>query len=127
MTPEQKIKWLILNRTAEWEKKEHPYIDESNIEKLWADLVEQDAHWDGMNEVRNGEVETEIESEWSRHYESQSVASKAPDGTWVGWTYWYGGGKHAEPEMIKWMNEAYNLDCVEEEKVVTIREFTKID
>lgn len=27
---------------------------------------------------------------------------QAPDGTWVGWTYWYGGGKYAEPSAIPW-------------------------
>ena len=48
-----------------------------------------------------------------------------PDGSWVGWTYWYGGGKHAEPEVMDWMGEAYPLDCVEEEKMVTVRTFTK--
>ena len=48
-----------------------------------------------------------------------------PDGSWVGWTYWYGGGKYGEPEAIDWMDDAYDLACTEEEKVVTVRTFTK--
>ena len=72
-----------------------------------------------------GEVETDISTEWSRHYESNGVASRMPDGSWVGWTYWYGGGKHGEPGAIDWMSEAYDLDVVEEEKIVIVRTFTK--
>jgi len=58
-----------------------------------------------------------------RHYESKAVAMKMPDGSWIGWTYWYGGGKHGEPEAIDWMNEAYDVDCHEEEKVVVVQTF----
>lgn len=76
-------------------------------------------------EFREGEVETNIPCESSRHYESNSVAAQCPDGTWVGWTYWYGGGKHGEPEAIDWIEHAYNLECVEEEKLVVARTFRK--
>lgn len=81
---------------------------------------------EGDNEVRcNYDCETNIRREYSRHYESMSVAKKMGDGSWVGWTYWYGGGKHGQPESIDWISDAYELDCKEEEKVVIVREFTK--
>ena len=80
---------------------------------------------DARAEVREGKVETKLPSQYSRHFEAKEVAAKMHDGSWVGWTFWYGGGKHSEPEAIDWMEEAYNLDCKEEEKTVTIQTFTK--
>ncbi len=121
MTPEQKLKWAILVSA----KDDAPDVTEENVDELYDKLVEEDMHWDAKNEMRGGEVETKLSCQWSRHYESKSVAAKMPDGSWVGWTYWYGGGKHGEPESIDWMEEAYDLDCTEEEKVVVVQTFTK--
>ncbi len=123
MTPEQKLKWAVLAKAASWSETEPPAFPCENVDELYDALVEEDGHWDAMPEVRSGQVETDIECEWSRHYESKSVAMKFPDGSWVGWTYWYGGGKHGEPEAIDWMEDAYDLDCTEEEKVVVVRSF----
>lgn len=94
MTPEQKIKHLILLKASEWDGEELGEVNANNVDELYDRLVESDGHWDAKSEVRSGHVETDIECERSRHYESKSVASKMPDGSWVGWTYWYGGGKH---------------------------------
>lgn len=127
MTPEQKIKHAIINRSAEWNDEKPPVIDINNVDDAYEELVEKDEHWDALYEMREGQVETNLPSESSRHYESKSVAMQAPDGTWVGWTYWYGGGKHAEPDAIDWIDVAYDLNCTEEEKVVVVREFTKLD
>lgn len=127
MSPEQKIRALILAKAAEWEEKELGEINDENVDKLYDELVENDGHWDAKSEVRGGDVETDIPCEWSRNYESKSVAAKALDGSWVGWTYWYGGGKHGEPEAVEWMSDAYDLDCKEEQKVVTVRTFSKIN
>ena len=90
------------------------------IEEAWSDWgneIEDD--------FREGDEETGEPCDWSRHYESKSVASKMLDGSWVGWTYWYGGGKHGEPEAIPWIEDAYDLDVTEEEKVVTVRTFKR--
>lgn len=125
MTPEQKIKHMIISRVAEWNDEEKPPFNAEAVDHLWDALVEAELHWDGMGEVREGECETQIPCDYSRHYESKSVAAQAADGSWVGWTYWYGGGKHGQPEAVDWMEYAYDLDCVEQEKVVTVREFTK--
>jgi len=124
MTPEQKIKHLILIRNAEIGDKELPTdITSENIDDLYSNI---DEPWDDIYAIREGEVETNLPTEWSRHYESKSVAAKAPDGSWVGWTYWYGGGKHGEPESIDWMDSAYDLSVTEEEKLVIVRTFKKI-
>lgn len=106
-------------------KKPLQQITGENIDELYAALVVEGKHWDAKNEIRNSGTETGLPCEFSRHYESEAVAAKMPDGSWVGWTYWYGGGKYSEPEAIDWMEEAYNLDCIEEEKLVVVRTFTK--
>lgn len=129
MTPEQKVKFLILALDARWQQKEAPdyaAMTGADVDAGYASLVDAGEHWDSRNETRCGDVETEIPCDGGRHYEAKSVAAQLPDGTWVGWTHYYGGGKHAEPDAIEWMSDAYDLSCVEEEKVVTARAFTKI-
>lgn len=88
-------------------------------------LVSDDALSDAESELRSGEEETGLPCPGSRHYESKSVAAQMLDGSWVGWTYWYGGGKHGEPEAIDWINDAYEVRMVEVQKVV--REFSRVE
>jgi hypothetical protein len=127
MTPEQKIKHLIINRAIENE-----YIaftdpvTAENVDDYYNKVCAEDLHWDYKSEIRNGDEETNISTPFSRHFESKSVAAKAPDGSWIGWTYWYGGGKHAEPDAIEWMSEAYDLTMTEEERVITVKTFTQV-
>lgn len=92
------------------------------IKDLWD---EADCLQDAKSEIRCGDVETNVPCDYSRHYESKSVAAQCPNGEWVGWTYWYGGGKHGEPDAIDWIEHAYDLECTEEQRVVTVRTFTK--
>ena len=68
--------------------------------------------------------ETKIPCYDSRHYETKSVANKLWDNTWVGYTYWYGGGKHGQPEEVNWIEEAYFLEVKKVMEIV--RKFTKI-
>lgn len=124
MTPEQKLKWAILAKAAEWEKSPAPEYPCENVDELYQKLVDEGGHWDAKNEVRCGTVETELKCEWSRHYESKAVAMKMPDDSWVGWTYWYGGGKHGQPDTVDWMEYAYDLSCKEEEKTITVQTFS---
>jgi hypothetical protein len=130
MTPEQKIKHEILidaienNDDLNWEGE----ITAENVAQAWEEvLVNNNSHWDFVSEFRASGEDTGLPSQYSRHYEAKEVARKLTDGTWVGWTYWYGGGKHGEPGAIEWMEDAYFLDVKEEEKVVMVREFTKIE
>ncbi len=124
MTPSQKIKWAILAKDAQWTKVPPPPYPCEDIDALYEALVEVGGHWDAQNEVRCAGVETGLPCASSRHYESDAVAMQIPDGSWVGWTYWYGGGKHGEPEGIEWIEDAYAVDCVEEKKLVVVREFS---
>lgn len=130
MTPEQKLKHLILLKNSEWT--DVPISGEvtaDNIDELYDEANGEG--WelqDASSEVRCLGQKTGLPDRFmSRHYECEEVAIKAPDGTWVGWTYWHGGGKHGEPEAIDWMDDAYDVACTEEEKMVIVRTFTKID
>lgn len=129
MTPQQKIKAIILTTIRNYDEGDEPGVEITveNIDEQWDAATEdqEDAIQDTKYEMREGEVETKVPCDYSRHYESKSVAAQAPDGTWVGWTYWYGGGKHGEPEAIDWIEDAYDLECKEEEKLVVVRTFTK--
>jgi len=125
VTPAQKIKWAILIGINEPSLLPTELVTGERVDELYDEAIEQDLDHDTVYEFSSGEVETSIPSESSRHYESKSVAAKMPDGSWVGWTYWYGGGKHGEPEAIEWIEGAYDLDLKEEMKMVLVREFTK--
>jgi hypothetical protein len=126
MTAVRKIKWAILARYTEMEGGDstlpYPYY---GIDEKYEEMEEECKLDDAIEEVRGSGIETPIEAPHSRHLESQSVGMKMPDDSWVGWTYWYGGGKWAEPEAVEWINEAYDLTVAEEEKVVTVRTFAK--
>jgi len=128
MTPEQKVKLLVLIKRAGLSDEAAPEgATAENIDELYDEANDEDDGnlQDARSEVRSGEFETEIQGQYSRHYESKEVAAQMPDGSWVGWTYWYGGGKYGEPEAINWMDEAYEIDCTEEEKMVVVRTFAK--
>lgn len=128
MTPHQKLKHLALVHAGLLTENGFPLcITEDNVDELYDSPSDEDYDQiqDTLCDLRSGDVETNVPCEHSRHYASKSVAVQTPDGSWVGWTYWYGGGKHSEPEAEPWMNRAYNLSCTEEQKLVTIRTFTK--
>lgn len=108
---------LDLEKSFEKEEDKNLYIDLEDYVDQWFS--------EGLYEFRDSyDEETDIKCDWSRHYESKSVAKKLDNGKWVGYTYWYGGGKHGEPEAIDWIDDAYFLEMKEEMRPV--RTFTKI-
>jgi hypothetical protein len=125
MKPEFKIKYCILADyfCCELDSNISESLTEDDVADQWDEHYEE--LYDIKYEFREGQIETNLPCESSRHYESKSVAAQCPNGEWVGWTYWYGGGKHGEPEAIDWIEHAYDLDCVEEEKMVVVRTFNK--
>jgi hypothetical protein len=127
MTPEQKLKHLILLKQQSWEPEflKGVEITADNVDELYEKNDENYELQDSRNEIRCSGIETGLPAPYSRHYESDAVAAKYIDGSWVGWTYWYGGGKHGEPEAIDWMEDAYEVNCTEEEKMVVVRTFTQ--
>lgn len=124
MTPQQKIKHMVLTIIAAWNEAQPPQFDGAAVDEAWEGADDEQVQ-DALNEVRTTGIETGLPHDWSRHYESEAVAKQAADGSWVGWTYWHGGGKHGEPEAIDWISDAYDVACAEEQKMVTVRTFTK--
>lgn len=126
MTAEQKVKALILMRYRQWGNTV-PALTKETIDATWQTLQEMDNVRDAMNDVRSSGDNTGLpDRQWSRNYESDEVGAKMPDGSWVGWTHWHGGGKHGEPEAIDWISNAYHIECKEEQKMVTVRTFAKV-
>ena len=139
MKPEFKIKRTIIARyldaIEEYDQKDekvnlskYDLSTDEGVQEAYDHIWEIDSRiQDFEYEFREGEERTSLECDWSRNYESEAVASKMFDGTYCGWTYWFGGGKHSNPEEIEWMEDAYDLNFVEEEKLVTIKTFSKIN
>ena len=103
--------------------------DETVDEWLYDEWLYKDIYHDLSQELRQGEIETDIECLYSRYYSSRSVAMYIKDfegfSGWIGWTYWYGGGKHANPEDVPWIKDAYFLDVEEKEVLQIVRSFSK--
>jgi hypothetical protein len=131
VTPVQKLKQLILQTAISL--KDLPdtlVITPENVDALYDEHY--DLHQDARQEIRPGQKATGLQTEYRsdlrgahRNYECDEVAMQAEDGSWIGWTYWHGGGKHSEPMAIPWVEYAYALDCKEREEVVIVQTFTK--
>lgn len=131
MTPEQKLKYLIVQYACECIARiDPPAYPCDNIDSMWED---EDASGlshvqmcDAVMEYRDSGVATQdVPCEYSRHYESEARVAELPDGSWVGWTYWYGGGKHGCPEEMDWISSAFDVKCVGEE-VIVVKKFAKV-
>lgn len=128
MTPEQKLKHLVLLKSVDLGANPLPDgVNAETIDDLYDERYEEDGGelQDARSEIRCSGEKTNLSTPSSRHYESDAVATQYLDGSWIGWTYWYGGGKHGEPEAMGWMNDAYGLTCEEKQVMVTQRTFTK--
>lgn len=126
MNAEQKIKRQILvNADLHAVDGIRIEITDANVDELFDKANVNYELQDAIQEFRCSGEPTGLPSPYSRHYESESVGAELSDGAWVGWVYWHGGGKHGEPEAIDWMDEAYDLEVTEEEKMVLVRTFTQ--
>lgn len=133
MKPQNKIRWAIIERAYIWIGKDLPEMPETDaeIEALFERLAEKEypsEMYDASNDIRDMGQDTNIpERNWSRHYESKEVAAEMHDGSWVGWTYWYGGGKHADPETISWIPDAYDVTRKTETRIVNVFSITETE
>lgn len=131
MTAEQKLKWAILALAASWADQTLTSVTAENVDALYDALVAEGGHWDAMNEVRSTGCRTELSRSvcirTTRHYEHYEVASPMPDGSWVGWTYWFGGGKFGEASAVEWMSLAYDVNHRAELKTISVNVFTLPD
>lgn len=127
MTPQQKIKFLILENYYSYGNLGCTDYEEGAIEAAYEALRAEGLLDDSIEEVRCSGVKTNISSrKYNRCYETNSVAAELPDGSWVGWTYWYGGGKYGQPSGMPWIEDAYEVSCVEELVTTVKRTFKKV-
>jgi hypothetical protein len=127
MTPEQRIKREILVRAEERQKKwgesvTLPDLTDENIDAVYDELRDEwcDTVSDEEMDFRGDGVVTDITPKPSWYFAAESHAIKLQDGGWVGWTFYYGGGKHDEPDAVDWMPDAYEVEMTEETKVVQV-------
>lgn len=125
MTLEQYIKQAIILLYARNKKKDFDVTTAENVESLYAELSVNDQLCDYIEDIREGHFETGIPFEEDKYYEGKSVAIKSLDGKYIGWTYWFGGGKYGKPQHEPWISEAYFLNCQEKEELVITRKFYK--
>jgi hypothetical protein len=127
MTPPQKLRAHILAWAHDLAGFTMPALTAETLDAEWQDFDgnDPDVLYEAQLDVRGGQVETGLPCEFSRHYESKAVAAQMHDGSWIGWTYWYGGGKHGEPEAVDWIDYAYALTVTEEVKTITVQNFKK--
>ena len=133
MSPEQKIKREILliaimEDDIDWNVDDDIMeLSGDEIDDAYQDIL-VDKHLDSEfeQEFRDSGEATDLPTDSSRHYECYEVAREMCDGTWVGWTYWYGGGKFGDPQSISWMVDAYEVCVTEEERLVVVKTFKKI-
>jgi hypothetical protein len=128
MTPQQKLKHAILLKAVKFKDIEpiDVPITKDNVDALYDDQDVDGELQDARNDTRCSGQKTGLPCKYSRHYESDSVAAKMPDGSWVGWIYWYGGGKYGEPDAIDWIEDSYEVKCTEKEQLVVVRTFEKV-
>lgn len=114
--PERLRQWLAFKTTGEMPDG----MSQDDIDAM----TDSDEYQDTISECRSGEYATGLPCDYSRHYESKAVAAKMLDGSYVGWTYWYGGGKHGEPSAMEWIDGAY--DVVMTEVMEVVRKFSLV-
>jgi hypothetical protein len=126
VTAEQAI-WAQLIQESNHAVDDITSLTAEELQDLIDDLCDKHdcEFYDAMSDWRTGGVSADgLPVFSSRHYETDQVAGETPFG-WVSWTYWYGGGKHGNPEEIEWIEDAYFVDVVEEEVTITKRTFSK--
>lgn len=116
LTPSQKLKWTILQSPCSGES-----LVGSTVEitaKYIDELFEASKDELEMEEERGAEYETSLRAPYNRNYECCIRAREAPDGSWIAWPYWYGGGKHGCPEAIPWIEDAFEIESWTEIQIV---------
>lgn len=127
MNAQQLLKKAILLKAVDFENIE-PFSENLTGDQV-DDLYDGYDRWDELadpwNEIRHSGVDCNLKaSTWSRHYEVDSKAIKI-DGVWVQFDYYYGGGKHGEPEEFDYIENAKIVNCKETQVTITKYDFSE--
>lgn len=122
MNAQQLLRKAILLKAVQFKNIE-PFNEKLNgeeIDHLYESYNEYDELSDPISEIRCGGIyASNIKAAtFSRNYEIDVNAMKIDD-VWVAWDYYYGGGKHGEPEGYDWISDARIVNCEEQEVVKT--------
>jgi hypothetical protein len=103
-------------------------FDEKQCEELYRSIlasVLSDYLIDVQEEIRQGKVRTGLIAECGGYAESEAVAIPVTGipSLYIGWTYFFGGGKHSEPRVIEWMENCYLVKA--KDRVQTVRFFER--
>ena len=127
LTATQLIKKAILTEILSWAEnfkiKTVPETPEG-IDEAWEIMLEDGIDQDTCEEWRQSGIDTDLPAPFNRNYEIDIIARKI-ENHWISWPLEYGGGKHQEFSSYDWVEDAEFVDCKEEEKLVTIRTFSK--
>lgn len=99
--------------------------DSDYINKLWDELSEFFVQYpEYIYEFRDSfDENTGLQPRITTYvYDSKEVAKPITggNGKWIGWLYWYGGGRHDRPEVEPWIETAQVLEMKEEMRVVLV-------
>lgn len=99
---ELKAKSLNLTNPLDFDEKQCKDIYDSIVDSPLSGYLS-----DVKSELREGKVETELIPEACGYFESEAVAIPITGmlDLYVGWTYFFGGGKHSNPESIEWQGK----------------------
>lgn len=129
MTAQQLLRKAVLEKAIHFgniEPQRLSLFTGDEIDELYESYNRYDELNDAWNDVRHGGVACDLPAlTWSRHYEVDSKAIKI-DGIWVQFDYYYGGGKHSEPEDFDYIHHARIVNCEEVQVMTTQYNFYEI-
>lgn len=92
------------------------------VDELYNSYDRYDELADAWCEVRYDGIDCNLPTiTSSRHYEVDAKAINI-DGKWVKFDFYYGGGKHGDPDEYNYIEDAVIVDCTQEE--ITVIKYT---
>ena len=97
-------------------KRIYDFLKESPLEEWYYEIKE---------EIRSGKIRTGLPSNGGGMYNAEAVAIPITGipSLYIGYEYYFGGGKHLEPEIAEWMEYCYLLQ--EKDRVQTVKFYDK--
>ena len=102
----------LLSTELTLDNAEHIYNQNVYEDEIYADTLQE-----LLVDFRYSGTASNLSAPYSRHFEVD-MHVRLIDGVWIAWPFYYGGGKHAEPDVIEWIGQAKIVEIEREEVVV---------